>query len=102
MEKNPEAGFDINFKNCLLRFSDPNNIFTSPYYNFQDPTLYENMIFNADPAFLDPSTNKMEIPLDSPAAGAGSNAGSLITDLKGSPRPSPADLGALNAIEFEN
>ena len=102
LENSSEAGFDINFKNCLLRFSDPNNIFTSPYYNFQDPTLYENMIFNADPAFLDSSANKMEIPLDSPAAAAGSNAGSLSTDLKGSPRPSPADLGALNAIEFEN
>ena len=60
------------------------------------------MIFNADPAFLDPSANKIEIPFDSPAAGAGSNAGSLSTDLNGTPRPSPADLGALNAIEFEN
>ncbi len=102
LENISEAGFDINFKNCLLRFSDSNNIFTGPYYNFQDPTLYENMIINADPAFLDPSANKMGIPLDSPAASAGINAGDLSTDLKGSPRPSPADLGALNAIEFEN
>ena len=51
---------------------------------------------------LDPAQNLLQIPLNSPAASAGSAAGNLNTDITGALRSVPADLGAYNAIDFEN
>ena len=97
-----QANFNFNFKNCLLLFNDYGNIFSGPYYDFNDLMLYENILFNLSPEFLNPSQNRLQIPTSSPAAGAGINLGNLNTDITGSQRSYPADLGAYNAIEFEN
>lgn len=97
-----DAGFDFKFKNCLVYFNDPNNNFSGPYYNFEDLNFYENMFFNMNPEFLDPQQNKLQIPLNSPAASTGIPIGGLNTDITGAPRSSPSDLGAYNAIDFEN
>ena len=83
-------------------FSDNNNVFSSPYYDFNNLSLYEDMRFNLAPKFLDPAQNLLQIPLNSPAAFAASAAGNLNTDITGALRPVPADLGAYNAIDFEN
>lgn len=98
----PDAGFDFKFKNCLVYFNDPNNNFSGPYYNFEDLNYYENMLFNTSPEFLDPQQNKLQIPLNSPAAGQGANVGNLNTDILGTTRSTPPDLGAYNATDFEN
>jgi hypothetical protein len=98
----PEADFNFKFKNCLMLFNDPNNNFSGPYYNFSDSSLYENVVFNLDPEFLDPQQNKLQIPLNSSAAGLGVNAGNLNTDITETLRPSPSDLGAYNATDFED
>ena len=49
----PDADFNFKFKNSLILFNDPNNYFSGPYYNFSDANLYENVLFNLDPEFLD-------------------------------------------------
>lgn len=97
-----EADFNFKFNNCLIYFNDPNNNFTSPYYNFDDSNLYENMRFNFDPEFLNTQQNKLQIPLNSPAASQGTSAGNLTTDITGALRSFPSDLGAYNATDFEN
>ena len=97
-----EADFNFKFNNCLIYFNDPNNNFTSPYYNFDDSNLYENMRFNFDPEFLNTQQNKLQIPLNSPAASQGTSAGNLTTDITGALRSSPSDLGAYNVTDFEN
>ena len=95
-----DAGFEFKFKNCLIYFNDSNNNFSGPYYNFQDLNFYENIFFNAYPEFLDPQHNKLQIPLNSPAASKGTTIGGLNTDINGVLRSSPRDLGAYNASEF--
>ena len=102
LDQIPEADFNFKFKNCLLLFNDPNNNFTGPYYNFNDTDFYENVLFNLDPEFLDPQQNKLQIPLTSAAAGQGTNAGILGSDIRQISRPSPSDIGAYNALDLEN
>ena len=97
----PDADFNFKFKNCLTLFNDPNNYFSGPYYNFDNQNLYENVLFNLDPEFLDSQQNKLQIPLNSPAAGQGANTGNLNTDILGTTRPTPSDLGAYNATDLE-
>ena len=86
----------------MLLFNDPNNFYNSPYYNFNDITFYENIILNSNPDFLDPDQNKLQISIESPASGYGITAGELSTDILGNLRTTTVDLGAYNAINFEN
>ena len=83
-------------------FSDNSNVFSSPYYNFDDLSLYDNMLLNIEPEFFDSSQNLLQIPLSSPAASAGTTSGNLNTDITGTQRSTPPTLGAYNATEFEN
>tara|TARA_B100001093_G_C26554625_1_gene895980 strand:- start:200 stop:829 length:630 start_codon:yes stop_codon:yes gene_type:complete len=96
------AEFNFKFKNCLLLFSDNSNVFSSPYYNFDDLSLYDNMLLNIEPKFFDSSQNLLQIPLSSPAASAGTTSGNLNTDITGTQRSTPPALGAYNATELEN
>jgi len=102
LDNTVDADFNLNFKNCLLLFNDPNNFYDSPYYNFNDINLYENIILNSNPDFLDPDQNKLQISIESPASGYGITTGELSTDILGNQRTAPVDLGAYNAINFEN
>ena len=96
------AEFNFKFNNCLLLFSDDSNVFSSPYYNFDDLSLYNNMLLNVAPEFFNSLQNLLQIPLSSPAASAGTATGNLNTDITGTARRVPPDLGAYNATEFEN
>ena len=64
--------------------------------------FYENILLNLNPDFLDPYQNKLQISLESPAAGHGINIGNLNNDILGNQRNSPPDLGAYNAVNFDN
>ena len=97
----PEADFNFKFRHCLIYFNDPNNNFTGPYYDFDDSNYYDNVLFNTDPEFLESSENKLQIPLDSPASGQGTNAGNLNTDIQGNPRSNPSALGADSAMDLD-
>ena len=100
VDKEDSEVFNFKFSNCLIRFSDTGNNFTGPLYDFNDATLYENIIFNEDPEFLDPLLNLLQIPNNSPADGKASVFGNLSADIIGTNRGTPPDLGAYESILF--
>ncbi len=102
LENENSEDFNFKFTNSLIYFDDPNGNFSSAEYDFSNTTLYENVSFNNDPQFLDPSSNKLNIPIGSPAEGAGTISGTLTKDITNTIRNSPPDLGAYNASEFED
>ena len=102
LENKNSEDFNFKFTNSLIYFDDPNGNFSSPEYDFSDTTLYENVIFNNNPQFLDPFNNKLNIPFGSPAEGVGIFSGNLTKDITNTTRNSPPDLGPYNAIEFED
>ena len=102
LEKEPSEVFNFKFTNSLINFDDPTGYYSEPQYDFSNTDIYENVIFNNDPLFLDPSKNQLNILIGSPADGSGIFAGNLNVDLTNTTRTSPPDLGAYNAIEFED
>ncbi len=101
LEKETSEIFNFKFTNSLIYFEDSTGYYSEPQYDFNDTDHYENVQFNSDPEFLEPSKNQLQIPFGSPAEGAGIASGDLIVDITNTTRHSPADLGAYNAIEFE-
>ena len=102
LEKEPSEVFNFKFTNSLILFDDPTGYYSESQYDFSNTDHFENVIFNNDPEFLDPSKNQLNIPFGSVAEGAGISSGNLYVDLSNTPRTSPPDLGAYNAIEFED
>jgi hypothetical protein len=101
LEKEPSDVFNFKFTNSLIYFDDPTDFYSDSQYDFTNTDYYENVRFNADPLFLNPDLNQLNIPLDSPAKGVGVVSGNLNVDIINTTRTSPPDLGAYNAIEFE-
>ncbi len=102
-DKKDEAAFNFKFTNCLIRFNDIHDNYTSPLYDFDDSSLYENCVFNEAPVFLDPSLNQLIIGEDSAANGLASPSGTALSplDIMGVTRSNPADLGAYEHVVFE-
>ena len=94
--------FNFKFTNCLLRFQDNNNFFSSSNYDFDDATHYENMIFNEDPDFRDASENDLLIGDNSAANGQGNATFSsqVPNDILGVNRTASPDLGAYQHVTF--
>jgi hypothetical protein len=86
----------------LIKFDNSNNNFTSDVYNFNNNSLYENVVFNQDPEFLDPNNNKLNIPNGSPADNFGIVFGNLAVDILNTSRSATPDLGAYESVEFED
>lgn len=101
LDKNNDDTFNFKFTNSLIRFNDSNNNFTGDQYDFDNTTLYENVLFNEDPGFLDAFLNKLQIANDSPPDGFGIISGNLFLDILGTMRTIPRDLGAYESIVFE-
>ena len=101
LEKETSEIFNFKFTNSLIYFEDSTGYYSEPQYDFNNTDHYENVRFKSDPEFLEPSNNKLQIPFGSPAEGAGIASGNLNVDITNTTRHSPADLGAYNAIEFE-
>ena len=102
LDKDNDDTFNFKFTNCLIRFSDSNNNFTGDQYDFDNVALYENILFNEDPEFLDPFLNMLQIPNESSADGFGIISGNLFSDIIGIMRTNPRDLGAYESIVFED
>jgi hypothetical protein len=102
LDKDNDDTFNFKFTNCLIRFNDSSNNFTGDQYDFSNLSLYENVVFNEDPEFLDPYLNKLQIPNGSPADGFGIVAGNLFSDILGTMRTTSRDLGAYESIVFED
>jgi hypothetical protein len=102
LDKDNDDTFNFKFTNCLIRFNDSSNNFTGDQYDFDNVALYENVVFNEDPEFLEPYLNKLQIPDGSPAEGFGIVSGNLFSDILGTMRTTPRDLGAYESIVFED
>lgn len=96
--------FNFKFTNCLARFSDNSNNFTGDNYNFNDPLLYDSMIFNQNPEFLDPFENNLIIGENSAAINTANPDFSILVpeDLLGVNRVSAPDIGAYQHVIIED
>jgi hypothetical protein len=93
--------FSFNFKNCLIRFEDPNGEFTDEFYNFQNSTYYNDIVRNTDPVFFDPALNDFNIERGaSGAENIGLPGVPPPVDLNGTNRQSPPDTGAYESVVF--
>jgi hypothetical protein len=100
--EDPGVVFNFKFTNCLLRFEDTNGNFTGPNYDFNNPALYENNLFNQDPNFMDPNNNQMIIGEESAANGIGNQffANQVPFDILEVNRQTSPDAGAYQHIMF--
>lgn len=85
------------FEKCQIKFNN-NQLLQRPEYQFLNES--NNIIRNGNPDFLNIANNRLEIGLDSDAKGFGNDL-NIPFDLKGNARIAPFDLGAYNAILFE-
>src|SRR5690554_2104391 len=103
LSKSPEAAFNFNFKNSLLRFEDPRGeAGNNPLYDFSDPSIYTDVVFNIDPAFQNTSKNNLNIETgNSGADGIGLGSVAPLEDLNGTQRDLDApDAGAYESTVF--
>ena len=104
LDEVPDPGniFNFKFTNSLLRFEDPNNIYTGDNYDFDNPLRYENMRFNNDPDFKNVRNNEMIIGLDSGAINFGANpfSNNVPEDILTINRTAAPDAGAYQHTEF--
>jgi hypothetical protein len=102
LDKKDGAAFNYKFNNCLLKFNNTNNQFTSnPLYLFDtDAAHYSNIIRNQDPKFQNANKNKLNINETSPAFANGNAAYLVVKDILGITRSLPPDLGAYKNAPF--
>jgi hypothetical protein len=98
----PAANFNFKFNNSLIRFEDPFDDFTDPEYDFENITLYSNIVRNADPVFQNTNLNNFNIETGtSGAEGIGLPGVNPSSDLNGTVRDSNnPDAGAYEATVF--
>jgi hypothetical protein len=102
LNKKTGAAFQYQFNNCLLKFDNVSNQFTTnPDYQFGTNTAHYNaIILNKDPKFFKVALNKFNID-DTSAAFAKGNSSYLIPlDILGNTRTLPPDLGAYQNKPF--
>lgn len=97
--------FNFNFNHTVIRFEDPNGDFSElPNYDFNNPALYNNVVFNEDPFFQNVVTNNFNIETGSSSAdGLGDPAITALVpiDANGVPRSTTApDAGAFESTVF--
>ena len=103
LSKNDLGAFNFNFTNSLVRFEDPRGDYDNdPLYDFSNPALYTNMVFNFDPAFQNTSKNNLNIESGSSGAeGIGLPGVAPQNDLNGVQRNMSApDAGAYESTVF--
>jgi hypothetical protein len=102
LKKDDGALFNFDIHHCLIRFSDLNNQFTGPMYDFvKNPASKNNIVSNFqtlnDPKFKDAQKNNLRILLASSAVDKGDSDPLLqvANDADNHPRSLPIyDLGA--------
>ncbi len=101
LSKEDAAEFNYSFKNTLIRFNDYSGIYEDhPLYDFENPTYFENNIFNEEPVFLDPSKNLLNIDVSSPANGLADPSTASDKDILGINRSNQPSSGAYESEEF--
>lgn len=103
--KNEEAAFNFKFENSLLKVNPFDaSLLDEPEFDFDNLDLYEGIILNEDPLFLDSQSNQMIISNESSANGLGNlpTAQQVPFDILGINRVTSPDAGAYQSIEFED
>ena len=103
--ESPDAAFNFNFTNTLIKFEDPNGNFDDDLnYDFSNDLLYTNVIRNADPVFFNTDANDFNIETDTSGAdgiGESSTASQVPLDANGTNRNiSFPDAGAYESTIF--
>jgi hypothetical protein len=104
--RNEDAAFNFNFENSLLRI-DPFNtaLLDEPEFDFDNTDLYENILLNESPEFLDTQLNHLIISNESAANALGNTqtAQQVPFDILGINRSTTTepDAGAYESVEFE-
>lgn len=97
------ADFNYSFSNCLIKFDDLFGQFSgNPLYDFENPLLFGNSLFNETPDFLDPNKNAFIIGEASAANNQGAPAAALEVplDILGVDRTLNPDIGAYQHSSF--
>jgi hypothetical protein len=102
LSKKEGATFEYQFNNCLLKFNNTNNKYTTdPIYQFEtDPLHYNAIILNKDPKFYNPNINNFNIDKTSAAFAKGNTNFLIPLDILGLTRTTPPDLGAYQNKAF--
>lgn len=102
LAKKTGAAFEYQFNNCLIKFDNVSNQFTTnPDYQFNTDTAhYNTIILNKDPKFFNISQNKFNIDETSAAFAKGNSAYLIPLDIIGNTRTLPPDLGAYQNKAF--
>lgn len=102
LTKKTGAAFEYQFNNCLIKFDNVANQFTTnPDYQFNTDTAHYNAILlNKDPKFFNILRNKFNIDETSAAFAKGNSAYLIPFDIRGNLRVLPPDLGAYQNKTF--
>ena len=102
-----DSNFNYQFNNCLIKFNDFSNQFSShPEYQFTG-SKYTNCLIATNsntnkPDFKNPNDNQLYIGENSAAKGSADfNFSSGTNDILGYPRINPTDIGAYNFTIFD-
>lgn len=102
--RSEDAAFNFKFENTLLRI-DPFNtqLLEQPEFDFDNTALYENILLNQSPEFLDTQLNQLNIGEESAANGLGNTQTSseVPEDILGVTRSQNPDAGAYESIIFD-
>ena len=102
LNKKTGADFKYQFNNCLIKFDNVANQFTtnSDYQFNTDTAHYNAILLNKDPKFFNISRNKFNIDETSAAFAKGNSAYLIPLDIIGKTRTFPPDLGAYQNKTF--
>lgn len=101
LRKSEDADFTFKFENCLIFANENLNDGADSEYNFDNPDLYENCVFNEDPMFKNTGLNQLQINEESAANGI-AKIPTLATDITGTARDAvEPDTGAYESSLFE-
>jgi len=101
LDQDVSSDYNFKFTNCLIKFDASSLNIIGDQYDFDNTSLYENVIFNRDPEFLDPDNNKLNIPVGSSVDNLGIIFGNFSSDILNTARGATPDLGAYESIVFE-
>lgn len=101
LNKNDLYRFDYAFSNCLIAFNDVNNLYSgNTLYDFQNGERYQNILLNADAAFIAPFESNFQIGESSDAIDAGDSDTAIMVpfDIRGVDRTQNPDVGAYEYV----
>ncbi len=97
LNSNGQNLFNLNFDHCLIKFERQS---PDPLYDFNNSSIYTNILLNGDPSFLNVVQQDFRIGDNSEAIGSGNPDVALQVplDLLGFDRTSQPDIGAFQYV----